>query len=309
MRVAFFGSADFGLDTLRALMGAGHEVVGIVSTPDRPRGRGLKMQPSPVVLFARSAGLEPILTPEILDAPEFIAALRDLRADVFVVVAYRILPETVFAIPPLGTINVHASLLPKYRGPAPIQRAIENGETETGITIFRIDKGIDTGVVLLQRAVSIGARETTPQLYERLSALGGETMVEVLDALARGNAEGRVQDSSGATRAPKLKKEEARIDWQLSDTAIYNRIRAFKPFPGTWTLLEGKRLGVEWGEPFVCASDAAPGTVVSAGDDGLVVRCGEGCLRLMQVRPEGKRSMSVGDFLRGTAVAEGERLG
>ncbi len=309
MRVVFFGSADFGIETLRTIIGAGHDVVGVVSTPDRPMGRGLKMQPSPIVRFARSKGLRPILTPEILDADDFVTALRNLHADVFVVVAYRILPEVIFAMPPFGTINVHASLLPRYRGPAPIQRAIESGDTETGVTIFRIDKGIDTGVVLLQRAVRIGTDETTPRLYERLSALGAQAMVEVLGKLAQGTTEERFQDSSAATRAPKLKKEEARIDWRLPNTAIYNRIRAFKPFPGTWTLIGGKRVGIEWAEPLDCASDAAAGTVMSTGDDGMVVRCGRGCLRVTDIRPEGRKSMSVGDFLRGTAVAEGTRLG
>ncbi|MBD3241813.1 MAG: methionyl-tRNA formyltransferase [Chitinivibrionales bacterium] len=309
MRIVFFGSADFGLNTLESVIGAGHEVVGIVSTPERPQGRGRKMLPSPVVRHARSAGLEPVYTPDDLQDPQFVAALRDLSPDVFVVVAYRILPEAVFEIPQQGTINVHASLLPKYRGPAPIQRAIENGETETGVTIFRIDKGIDTGVVLLQRAVPIADDETTPQLYERLSALGGEAMVTVLEQLAQGTAEQRVQDSSAATRAPKLRKEEAQIDWRLPSRAIYNRIRAFKPFPGTWTLCDGKRLGVEWAEPVACDDDVPVGTVMAAGDAGIVVRCASGCLRITQVRPEGRNSMTAGDFLRGTAMLQGAKLG
>ncbi len=309
MKVVFFGSAEFGLPTLEHLLGSGHEVVGVVTTPPRPRGRGLRPQESPIARYAQATGLRPILTPEDLNAPAFTDELEGCRADAFVVVAYRILPESVFTMPPFGTINVHASLLPRYRGPAPIQRAIEHGERRTGVTVFRIDTGIDTGAVLLRRGLPIGPEETTPQLYERLSRLGAETLVAALEDMAEGRATPSPQDSAEASRAPKLRKEEGELDWRESATALYNKIRAFKPYPGTWALVNGKRLCIEWARVAAEAGDEPPGTVRRIDTHGFEGACGRGALRILSVRPEGRGSMEAAAYVRGARLSEGMVLG
>ena len=207
MKIVFMGSADFGIHALEKLLES-HNIVGIISTPAKPSGRGLKLCDSPVTAFAREQGIGPVFTPESLKQPELPSLLKNLGADLFVVVAFRILPKSIFAIPPLGTINIHASLLPKYRGPAPIHRAIEAGEEETGVTIFRIDEGIDTGEILLQKKIGIGQSETTPELYSRLSILGADALIEALGLLESGSYKAIPQDISQATRAPKLSKGE-----------------------------------------------------------------------------------------------------
>lgn len=309
MDIVYFGSADFGVPALERVLRDGHRVRGVVTTPDRPRGRGLKVQPSVVARFAQEQGLEPVLKPQDLSDRAFLEQLVAIPADLFLVIAYRILPEAVFGMPPKGTINLHASLLPAYRGPAPIQRAIEDGADTTGVTVFRIDAGVDTGGILLQKSLAVGADETTPELYDRLSALGADAVGEALAELAAGGLSPRPQDDSAFSRAPKLKKSEARIDWHEDARTIRNRVRAFKPFPGTWTLLKSRRLGVEWCELHDRVSDSAAGTVLSAGGEGLVVQCGQGALRITAVKPEGRRRMDAADFLRGTTVTEGTVLG
>jgi methionyl-tRNA formyltransferase len=308
MRVVFLGSADFGLPALQRLPKEGHDIVGVVSTPDRPSGRGLKPTPSAVVQHCRQTGLSPIWTPEKLDTESFLEGLRAVGADLFVVAAFRILPEMVFSLPRLGTVNIHASLLPKYRGPAPIQRAIENGESETGVTVFLIDRGIDTGRVLLQKRIPIGSSETTPELYARLSQLGADAVVEAAAGLAQGTLEPFRQDDVQATRAPKLSKEEARIRWEEPAVRLYNRVRAFKPFPGTYALRDGKRLGVEWAEVVDTHGHGEPGTVTAVSASGFEVQCGEGRLRVTEVKPEGRKAMSASAYLRGTPLASGTEL-
>jgi methionyl-tRNA formyltransferase len=262
---------------------------------------------SPVERRARELNLAPLLAPSDLKDPFLPPALAALGAEIFVVVAFRLLPESIFSIPPLGTLNIHASLLPRFRGPAPIQRAIEAGAGETGVTIFRIDKGIDTGGILARRATPIGDEETAPQLYERLSRLGADALVGVVAGAAHGTIKAEAQDHSLATPAPKLRKEEGRIDWSSPARCIYNRIRAFKPFPGTYTCLGGKSLSVEWARPTPTRSGHAPGTLVAA--DSFDVQCGDTVLRLERVKPEGGRSMEAAAFLRGRRIAQGTVLG
>ena len=306
MRIVFFGSADFGIPALRHLLEK-HEVAAIVSTPPRPSGRGLKLIDSPVVVFARNepGARIPVYTPESLTDPGFIESIRSLETDCFVVVAFRLMPRSVFAIPPLGTVNIHASLLPAYRGPAPIQRAIEAGETKSGVTIFRIDAGIDTGEILEQAEVEIGAEETAPELYERLSTLGADTLCRVLEALERGDSKPHLQQGV-ATRAPKLKKEEALINWRLPANVLFNKIRAFKPFPGTYTLINGARLGIEWARPMPREDhQGSCGMVLRTTPDGFEVQTGEGVLRVESVKPEGRKIMPAGDYLRGAPLKEG----
>ena len=305
MRVVFLGSADFGIPALEVLHRK-HTLAGVVTTPPRPRGRGLKFAESPVALHTRTIADVPIFTPEALTESSFIAALRKLSADCFVVVAYRLLPAEVFSLPELGTVNIHASLLPAYRGPAPIQRAIEAGERSTGITIFRIDEGIDTGEILRQTAVDIGTEETTPQLYGRLSRLGAETLEVTLDELQTGSCTPQQQDHSRACKAPKLKKHESILHWKFPAREIFNKIRAFKPFPGTVTLTGSGRLGIEWGEPVAETTSLGPcGSVVAVHTDSFDVQTGSGILRVLAVKPEGRKTMSAAEYMRGTLLREG----
>jgi methionyl-tRNA formyltransferase len=205
-------------------------------------------------------------------------------------------------------VNIHASLLPKYRGPAPIQRAIENGEKETGVTVFCIDKGVDTGRILLQKRVAVGGAETSPQLYDRLSRLGAEAILEAAEGLAQGSLEPFRQDDVQATRAPKLTKEEARIRWDEPAQQVYNRIRAYKPFPGTYAVLKGKRLGVEWAEVTGSGAGGTPGSVTAVAQRGFEVQCGEGRLLVTEVKPEGRKAMDAAAFMRGTPLAIGTEL-
>lgn len=307
MNVVFFGSADFGVPALKRLMQS-HKVSAVVSTPPKPQGRGLNRRESPVVVFAREHGITPIFTPENLNSSDFHQALAGCGADIFIVVAFRILPKALFSLPPFGTLNIHASLLPKYRGPAPIQRAIEAGEKETGVTVFRIDEGIDTGGILLQKRISIGQEDTSVEIGARLSGCGAELLTEALDGLSQGTLRFAAQDGSQASRAPKLSKSEARIDWKQGARVINNKIRAFKPFPGTYTLLDGKRLGIERAVPLDNSLSGEPGEIVATGDFYFDVRCSEGVLRVLDVKPEGRRSMGVRDFLQGKRMTEGARL-
>ncbi len=309
MKIIFMGSADFGIKTFDALVNAGHEIAAVVTTPPAPKGRGRKLAPSPIAQHAQQRGIGPVLMPEKLKDPDLPAALRRYDADIFVVVAFRILPEAVFSIPPLGTFNIHASLLPRFRGPAPIQRAIQEGEAETGITIFRIDTGIDTGAVITRRAIPIAAEETTLELYERLATLGAQALVEVLPAVHDGTATYEVQDNTEASPAPKLRKEEGLVDWKRSSGEIFNQIRAFKPFPGTYTRFSGKNLHIEWARPTEPDISREPGTVCQITNDGFSVCCGEGALEIQRLRPEGSRSMEAGAFVRGYHLEEGQKLG
>ena len=309
MRIVFLGTADFGIPTLDFLC-TKHTLAGVVTTPRRQSGRGRKYADSPVADFARTLSGIPVLTPEVLDDPFFIGQLRELAADCFVVVAYRLLPRAVFSLPPLGTINIHASLLPAYRGPAPIQRAIEAGEEVTGISVFRIDDGIDTGEILRQASLQIGKEETTPELYGRLSQLGVTTLDAALQELAAGSCVPQRQDQTKICRAPKLKKSESILDWNLSARELFNKIRAFKPFPGTATLRGACRLGIEWATPVEpTGSEArACGTVTSVTGEHFDVQTGSGLLRIVSVKPEGRKAMAVSDYLRGTELREGMKF-
>jgi methionyl-tRNA formyltransferase len=308
-RFVFMGSTEFGIPALELLLREGYDCAAVVSTPAKPSGRGQKPTESPVSTYCRQNALGPVICPETLRDPAFIEQLRGFQADWFIVVAFRILPVEVFSIPAQGAINIHASLLPRYRGPAPIQRAIEAGEIETGVSIFFIDKGIDTGRILMQRSTPIAPHETTPELAERLSRLGAEALRDALQGYHQGTLTALHQDDSTAGKAPKLRKDEALIDWRLPASTIFNRIRAFKPFPGAWTVLRGSRLGIEWAEPFDLPTDAPPGTVCEIGKEWFDVACAGNRLRVSEVKPEGKKRMPAGAFLRGTSLEEGIVLG
>ncbi len=309
MRIVFLGSADFGIPTLDFLYKK-HSLAGVVTTPPRRSGRGRKHTDSPVANHARALAEVPVFTPEELDDPFFLGQLGELDADCFVVVAYRLLPRAVFSLPPFGTINIHASLLPAYRGPAPIHRAIEAGEEVTGVSVFRIDDGIDTGEVLRQASLKIGDEETTPELYGRLSQLGVATLDYALQELEEGKCVPRRQDHTKACRAPKLKKSESVIDWNLSARELFNKIRAFKPFPGTATHRGTTRLGIEWATPVeqTGPGSRACGTITSVTAENFDVQTGSGLLRIVSVKPEGRKTMAVSDYLRGTELREGMKF-
>lgn len=309
MRIVFMGSSEFGIPSLELLL-KNYTIAGVVTTPSKPKGRGLKVEDSPIAKYAKEKNISTILMPEKLKDPQFLEQLKSLQADIYIVIAYRILPEEVFSIPRLGTYNVHASLLPKYRGPAPIHRAIQEGEKITGVTVFRIDQGIDTGSIYLQKSTPIDFRETTIDLYSRLSTMGAQAIIETLNEIEHNTAKPMIQSQQEATKAPKLSKDEAKINWSESAFTIYNKIRAFKPFPGTYTFLNENRLGIEWADIIgekVIKSDI-PGKIVAVTTDHFDVQCGEGILRITNVKPEGKRAMQVHDYLLGKKIAEGTVL-
>lgn len=307
MKIVFMGSSDFGIAAFKELI-KHHTIIGVVSTPAKPQGRGLKVVESPITVFAEENGIGPILKPDDLKSPDFLNALKDLDADLFVVVAFRILPKSVFSIPHFGTVNIHASILPKYRGPAPIQRAIEAGEKETGVTIFKIDEGIDTGEILLQKSIPIQSEETTPDLFEKLSIAGAEMLVKAIDNLGKGKVSFIPQEHGKSSKAPKLKKEEAHIDWLQSSLSIFNKIRAFKPFPGTYTVSGDKRLGIEWAEIVDETTEGNSGVIKKVNESYFDVQCNPGILRVLRVKPEGRKVMDVHDFLLGNRLVEGDML-
>ncbi|MBD3419951.1 MAG: methionyl-tRNA formyltransferase [Chitinivibrionales bacterium] len=308
MRIVFMGSAEFGIPSLKAIQHSEHKLSGIVSTPARPKGRGLKLIPSPVAGYARANELSPVMTPAKMKDASFREQLLDLAPDIFIVIAFRILPESIYTIPQRGTYNLHASLLPKYRGPAPIQWCLVNGENETGITVFKINAGIDTGNILLQKSLPVSNDETAPQLYDRLANLGAAGIAESLEILTKANPDFKKQDDSQATPAPKLTKEDGRMDWRMTADELYNRIRAFKPFPGTYAMLNGKRISIISARPAESGTASAPGAISRVARDRVVVSCGAGELHILEVKPEGKRNMMVRDFLNGAELREGMLL-
>ncbi len=307
MRLVFMGTPDFAVPSLQGLANSGHDLAAVVTRPDRPRGRGQRLAPPPVKVEAERLGT-PVLQPASLEDSEFLAELRGLEADLFAVVAFVILPKAVLEIPKLGSVNVHPSLLPKYRGAAPINWAIIRGEEETGVSIFRLTPRVDAGDLLLQRQVHIGPDETAGELYERLKVLGAELLVETVDMLAKGEAAPVSQPEVGATRAPKLEKEDGRIDWTEDAGTIRNLIRGTNPFPGAFTQWKGKDLKVH--RAGMVEGSGPPGEVVLAdGKAGLVVATGEGALALEEVQPAGKGRMSGAELVRGYRIEAGEALG
>jgi methionyl-tRNA formyltransferase len=305
LRVVFAGTPAFAAVALEALASAGHEIALVLTQPDRPSGRGMRLAASAVSEAAAKMGIA-AHKPVSLRDDAALERLRAARAQVMVVAAYgQILPREVLAIPPLGCINIHASLLPRWRGAAPIHRALLAGDESTGISIMQMDEGLDTGPVLFERSLAIGSRETTGSLTAALAALGGAAIVE---ALGRLPALPRVpQDPSRATYAGKISRAEAGIDWTRSNREIDRQVRAFDPFPGAQSTLQGEALKVWACE--LSDKDGEPGTVVEADEDRLLVACASGSLRLLTVQRAGGRRLSAVDFLRGTPIPTGTRLG
>ena len=310
MNVVFCGTPRFAVPTLTTLVNSGFTVSLVVTQPDKPRGRGLEVVFSPVKHAALQFGL-PVVQPEkIKNNEQFRSQLSSLAPDTIIVVGYgRIIPQWMIDLPVLGNLNVHASLLPKYRGAAPIQWAIASGESVTGVTTMRIDAGLDTGDVLLQKEIPILADDTAETLAPRLADLGAALMIETLYGLQAGTLTGRSQDHSKATLAPVLKKEDGLIDFQRTAVEIWNRLRGFQPWPGAYTRFRGKQLQIHAAKPLPSLSTSTPGELV-AENDSFIVGCGnKSALEVTELQLEGKKRMSARDFLHGYRLTPGERLG
>jgi len=309
MNVVFCGTPPFAVPTLTTLVNSGFTVSLVVTQPDKPRGRGLEVVFSPVKQAALQFGL-PVVQPEkIKNNEQFRSQLSSLAPDAVIVVGYgRIIPQWMIDLPLLGNLNVHASLLPKYRGAAPIQWAIASGESVTGVTTMRIDAGLDTGDVLLQKEIPILADDTAETLAPRLADLGAALMIETLYGLQAGTLTGRSQDHSKATLAPVLKKEDGLIDFQRTAVEIWNRLRGFQPWPGAYTRFRGKQLQIHAAKPLPSLSTSTPGELV-AENDSFIVGCGnKSALEVTELQLEGKKRMSARDFLHGYRLTPGERL-
>jgi len=305
MRIIFAGTPPFAAAALNALADAGHDIALVLTQPDRPAGRGMKLMPSAVKQAALARGL-PVSQPPSLKSPEAQTELRAVDADVMVVAAYGlILPQAVLDLPRLGCLNIHASLLPRWRGAAPIQRAILAGDVETGITIMQMDAGLDTGAMLSKTVVPIRDDDTAASLHDVLAAAGASAIVAVLANYA--TLVPAAQDDAQATYAAKLSKDEAQLDWNQPADALARAVRAYNPAPGAWTLLEGAPLKVWMAATATGAGD--PGTVLHADAEGLVVACGSGALALREIQPAGSKRMSAAAFLAGRPVPPGSRLG
>jgi len=308
MRVVFFGTPAFAVPTLDALLSASHTVVGVVTQPDRPRGRGQKTTPSPVKAAAVAAGL-PVLQPASAKTSEFGDELGALSADVGVVAAYgQILTQQLLDTPQLGMVNVHASLLPRYRGAAPVHRAVINGDAETGVTIMKMVKALDAGPMLAAERLPIGPDETSDQLEARLARMGATLLVKTLAAIAEGTTVPVSQDDSQATYARKLEKADSRVDWQWPAVRIHNLIRGLHPWPHATTLAEGKRLILHRSRLAGGTSSQPPGTVIESVGEHVRVATGDGMLDLTELQAEGGRPMSAREFLSGHSLPAGTLL-
>ncbi len=304
-KIVFMGTPEFGLPSLKGLLTA-HEVLAAVTQPDRPAGRRKALRQSPVKQMALAAGI-PVLQPKRLREPTAMKALREFDADLYVVVAFgQILPQAVLGLPRFGAINVHASLLPRWRGAAPIQAAIRAGDAESGVTIMLLDAGLDTGPLLSRRAVRLSHDETGQSLHDKLSQIGADLLLDTLPEYLMGEREAQQQDDSLATYAPQIKKEEGEIDWSQPAVAIDRLVRAFRPWPGTYTRWEGKALKVIAGR--ASEGKAAPGEVVEAGGT-VAIGAGAGLYRPDTLQLPGKKRLSISDFVNGHREFLGARLG
>ena len=305
LRICFMGTAAFALPTMQAVVAA-EEVVAIVTQPDRPRGRGREIAPPPVKKLALDLGL-PIMQPERVKDPLFLGQLRELGPELIVVAAFgQILPAPVLALPRLGCVNVHPSLLPKYRGAAPIQWAIIKGETRTGVSTYLMDQGMDTGAILLTREAEIGDAETAEELGKRLAEIGGELVKEAIKALKEGTVQAKPQDERGASYAPLLQKADGLIPWQEEAGRIRNRIRGMVPWPVAYTMWAGKMIKIYRGR--IGDGTGSPGEIISL-DRGIEVACGKGSLLIEELQMEGGKRIGWDAFVRGHRLTVGERLG
>lgn len=311
MRIVFMGTPDFAVGSLQALAEAGkYEIVSVITQPDRPKGRGRQMLMTPVKEYALSQGFE-VHQPQRVKTPEFVAQLREMKPDLIVVAAFgQLLSQEILDMPKYGCINVHASLLPKYRGAAPIHYAIMQGEKESGVTIMQMDIGMDTGDMIKKVAMAIGENMTMGELHDELKVKGAELLLEVIEDIAAGKAQPEKQNPDEATYASLLKREMEKIDWSKKAADIHNLIRSFNPAPGAFTKLpDCKNLKI-WGSRLTDkATDAEPGTVVEATKHSFFVACGDGVLEIIEVQPESKKRMAAQVFINGRGVQVGDVLG
>lgn len=309
LRIVFFGTPEFAVPTLDRLLSSTHTIVGVVTQPDRPRGRGQKVSDAPVKVRAVAAGL-PILQPHTLKDPGVVSALAALGADIGVVAAYgRILPQAVLDVPQRGLINVHASLLPRYRGAAPVHRAVIAGDPETGVTIMRVVLALDAGPMLARVHRAIRNDETSEAVERDLAQLGGELLVSTLDRIALGQIIETPQNDAEATYAGRLTKEEGLVNWSRTAHEIHNQIRGLYPWPHAFTFLSGRRLILLRSTPLAADTHALPGTIVSATGEDLRIATGHGILQLTELQSEGKRPMTAREFLSGHRLLPGDRFG
>lgn len=309
MRMIFMGTPDFAVPVLKALAEAGHEVTAAVTQPDKPKGRGKAMQETPVKQAAIELGI-PVYQPLRVREPEFIAQLEEIKPEVIVVVAFgQILPEAILKLPPYGCVNVHASLLPKYRGAAPIQWAVINGDTKTGITVMQMDQGLDTGAMLMKREIEIAPDETGGSLFDKLSGLGGPLLLEALADLEAGRLKA-VPQTGESSYAPQLKKEMGEIDWAEPAKRIERLVRGLSPWPSAYTHLNGKTLKIWAAEVSPERGSSRPcGEILTVGKEYFLVQTGEGVLSVKELQLEGKKRMTAEAFLRGYPLESGMLLG
>ena len=314
LRIVYFGTPAFAVPSLEALIRSPHVVVAVVSQPDRPRGRGQQLEPTPTRQIALAHGI-PVLQPDRIRDEAFLAQVRSLAPDLGVVAAFgRILPDALLAIPRLGMINVHASLLPKYRGAAPIQRAVLNGDAETGVSIMRVVTALDAGPTFAMQRLPIDPDATSGDVEARLAALGADALLPVVDDLAAGRAVETPQDDAGATLAPKVTKAEGEIDWTQAAGVIHDKVRGLQPWPLASTRLRSARYVIrrtrEITPNWAAEPGSDPGTVVRAAGDDLVVACGAGtALQILELQPEGRRTMTAREFLAGRHLTPADRFG
>ncbi|OLN33359.1 methionyl-tRNA formyltransferase [Desulfosporosinus metallidurans] len=320
MRIVFMGTPDFAVPALRALVSGGHDVVGVFTQPDRPAGRGKNLKPSPVKVAAEELGL-PVFQPAMIKTPEGIQLLRALAPDSIIVVAYgQILSKEILQLPSKGCINVHASLLPAYRGAAPLHWAVMKGETHTGVTTMLMDEGLDTGDMLLKREVPISTEATTGEIHDVLAVLGGDLLIDTLGALEKGTLIS-IPQTGESNYAPLLNRNHERLDWSRRANELHDQIRGLNPWPGAFATFRGENLKI-WRSTLSRQPDKAaetevvsrestvePGQIIRIIGDGLLVQTGEGVLEILEVQPAGKRSMSARDFFNGRHGQVGERLG
>lgn len=308
MRIVFMGTPEFAIPSLKILLENQYEIPAVVTAPDKPRGRGQELAPSPVKEFALKHKLE-VLQPISLKDRDFIDRLAQLSADLIVVVAFRILPREVFEIPRHGSINLHASLLPKYRGAAPINWAIINGEKETGVTTFFLKETADTGNIILQARTTINDDETAGELHDRLAEIGAEVVLETVRLIELGRARPRSQDDSLATHAPKIDRQMCKIDWAKTMEEVHNFVRGLSPDPTAYSYHNGKRLNIyRTRKRKVEAPSGAPGEVIDRTETELLIATRDGALAIEEIQREGKKRMKVEEFLRGYRIEKGERL-
>lgn len=308
LRILFMGTPDFAVPALQALLDGPDTVVGVVCQPDRKKGRGKKLQAPPVKILAQEAGI-PVLQPTSIRTDDFLAEIGDLHPDLIIVAAYgKILPGSLLNLPPMGTVNVHGSLLPKYRGAAPIQWALINGEAETGVTIMQMDEGMDTGDILLPAKMPITDEDTAGSLFEKLSLLGGKTLLEAIALLKEDKLPPIKQDDALATEAPMLTKEQGHIDWDRPARELHCLLRGLDPWPSAYGFLNGKRF--RFFKPEVIARNGSehPGTICRADKEGLLVACGRDNLLIREIQPEGKKRMSVAACLCGSPFGPGDQF-